>query len=192
MKNLLAFGLLWVLVLGATAQAQEAPPPGEAAPPVNEKLAKFYKNFEKHDAYEEVAFKALKAGKDDYKNKKIYYEGVFLGFADELPDYFEKSGFKSSKYYVFALEDISLPILLKKNDDSQLLFGELANGATLRVYGELKKFRFQAKAGRMPEYYFEPVYVKIIKAEPGRDAPKDRPLFPRKLWGEGDAGKGGR
>lgn len=192
MRTIAILSLLWALALGAAAQDQDAPPPGAQPPPANEKLAKFFANYEKHDAYEEVTAKALKAAKDDYKNKKIYYEGVFLGFADELPDYFEKSGFKSSKYYVFALEDISLPILLKKNDDSQLLFGELANGATLRVYGELKKFRFQAKAGRMPEYYFEPVYVKIIKAEPGRDAPKDRPLFPRKLWGEGDAGKGGR
>ena len=131
-----------------------------------EELAKFRQPFVKHERYKEVTFKMLKAAKDDYKNKKIYYQGLYLGVRDTFPVYFEKSGFRASKYYCLAVVAASVPVMVKKKTEWKELFSQLNNGAKVRVYGRLKKFRRKPKATWMPNYYLELDYLQVLNPRP--------------------------
>ena len=122
----------------------------------------------KTQGYETLEFKVLRAMPEEYKNKKVAYEGVYFGFAITFLPYMEKSGFEASKYFGIGVGDLSLPVMAKKNDDFNELIGKvLEKGATVKVYGKVKKYRVEPEITTFPHYYLELDYVEIVK-----DAPK--------------------
>ncbi len=173
MKRLIWLGLLLAFAGFAQKETSEE----------EEELAKFRKSFVKHEQYKEVTFRMLKAAKDDYKNKKIYYEGPYLGFQDTFPVYFEKSGFRASKYYCLAVVATSIPVMVKKKAEWKELVSQLKNGAKVRVYGRLKKFKRRPKATWLPNYYLELHYLQVLNPRPKPVSDEERAKRARfKRW----------
>ncbi|RMD78591.1 MAG: hypothetical protein D6820_09720 [Lentisphaerae bacterium] len=118
--------------------------------------------------YKLVKYSMLKAQKKEYKNDRVQYEAVYLGFNDNFPEYVERSGFRSSRYYYLLAGDLSIPIIVKRSDDIASLLANLKKGSRVRVYGKLRKFKVSPKHPMFPEYYVELEHITVL-ALPGRN-----------------------
>ena len=114
-------------------------------------------------AYEVTDFGLLRAAPEEYRNKKVAYEGRYLGFTVTFLKYMEESGFKASRYIGFSVNGVQIPIMAKKNDDLNELFGAvLKKGAKVKVYGKIRQFRRSPKATMLPRHYLSYVYLEIL------------------------------
>ena len=119
----------------------------------------------RYSSYEKLTIKQLNVMPEEYDNDRIYVEGIFTNFSTTFPNYFERSGFKSSKYFALMLAGSSLPVLLEKNDDTNQLIASLKRGAKVRVIGRLKDFKYEPKHRPYPHYYIECKVLQVLANE---------------------------
>ena len=114
--------------------------------------------------YDQVTFKQLKVVPEDYKNKKVTYTDVFHGFSTTFPPYVEKSGFKVTKYFYLKVGGLAIPVMAKKSDEMNTLMVNLDRGATVRLYGKIKKFRSKPVHTTYPRYYLALEELDVVAA----------------------------
>ncbi len=115
--------------------------------------------------YETVDYALVMASPEKYKNKKIAYEGVYLGYTTTFPRYMEDSGIKSTDYIGIGLTNLKVPAIAKKSryKDLDVLIAPLPRQSKLKFYGKIKKFRHEPDATVMPRYYLELVHAEVIE-----------------------------
>ncbi len=148
--------------------------PSEATPPF------------KADQYKDVELKVLRMQPEKFKNKKICYESRFKKVMTTFPTYAERNGFKAGKYYWFVIAPLDLPVVARKTDEMNALAVALESGASVKVYGKIRKFKLEPKAAMLPHYYLELIHLEVLsepeKKNSGLDTgrPPRRPLPPRR------------
>jgi hypothetical protein len=135
--------------------------------------------------YTETTFQKVKAAPEDFRNDKITYTGRFLRFYTTFLRYMEESGFKADRYYGLIVNEVSVPVMARKNTEMKQLMGMIRPLSMVRVYGRLKKFRRDPNHPIWPRYYLELAHLEFIQTAgsaeaktPGKDAAK--PPLPRR------------
>ena len=117
--------------------------------------------------YALVTKELLKAQPEKYKNRKIYFETKYLGYATTFAPYMERSGVKAGKYFYLNTIPRSFPVFAAKKSFSELVIG-LKKHSTVKIYGKVKKFPVAPRRTRLPRYYLEVADIQITK-EPAKD-----------------------
>lgn len=121
----------------------------------------------KTDAYPETELAKLKASPEEYKNKKVCYTSVYVGYYTTFRLYVERSGFKAGKYFWLRVVPLELPVMAKKDDEINELVSSLDTGAKIRakvkVYGRVKQFTYEDRARTGPHYYLELDKIELVK-----------------------------
>jgi hypothetical protein len=126
--------------------------------------------------YEELAIEKVKATPEEYKNKKIFIETVFLMYATTFLPYMEKSGFKAGKDYYIQVKPDNFPVMSEKNDETNAIIPGLKVGSKLRLYGKIKKFKSPPVQTVLPLYYLELDHIEVLEIGSGKlDEEKDLP-----------------
>lgn len=129
--------------------------------------------------YHTVTFQQLKAAPEDFKEKKVAYAGRFMGFTTRFFPYMEKSGFKSSRYYLLIVTGGDVPVMTKKTSEFKAIMAEIKPGTLVKVYGRIKKYRSKPVNTRHPRYYLRTDYIRIIQELPPAAKAED-PGMPKK------------
>ena len=129
---------------------------------------------DKYKSYTAVVPKALKAMPEELKNKRVCVEGEFGGFTTTFPEYFERNGFKNSRYVVFSIRGSAMPVVARKNDTVNMLMLSLKSGATIRVFGKVKKFSREPRAAFLPHYYLDYTEMQVLAKNSKRAKQADR------------------
>jgi hypothetical protein len=150
MRPLLTLTLLWMTLFSLHAADAKDDEAGAA-------------DDSKLSGYEEVDYKLVQVSPEKYKNKRITYTGRFLGFTNTAPDYMVESGIDHNKYFLIGLDNLKVLAIAKKsrNKDLDELLAGLKPGATLQVYGRIKKFRVEPRHALQSAYYLEVVQVVV-------------------------------
>lgn len=127
----------------------------------------------KPEQYQEVDAKELKAFPDNYKNKDVCYKTVYRGFKTNFPDYIERSGFKSGKYYDVTVFPSDVIVLGKIKGFLDTKIMDMKNGARVKVYGKIKKFNNPPIYKGFPKYYLELDEIEPLKKDDKVDVPDD-------------------
>lgn len=122
----------------------------------------------KAEYYTSVDNKTLKLKPEDYRNKKIFYEGFYSNIMTTFPAYAEKNGIKAGKYFWLIITPENLPVIVRKGDDLDDVVIAIKKGSTVKVYGKVRKFKYQAKHTMLPLYYLEMVHIEVVK-EPEKE-----------------------
>jgi hypothetical protein len=112
--------------------------------------------------YDEVDSKQLTLQLKDFKNKKVFYSGVYEKILTTFPQYVDKSGIKVGKHYYFIISPSSVPVIVKRDKDFDKLVLSLEKGSTVQVYGKIKQFRYKPANTRRPHYYLELAHLKVV------------------------------
>jgi hypothetical protein len=137
----------------------------------------------KAEAYKEVQSKALKLQAEEYRNKKVFYTGLFTNILTTFPSYADKSGIKAGKYFWLVITPRNVPVVARKGKDLDAMIMAIKRGSTVKVYGKIKKFKYKPRVTMLPPYYLELANIEVIK-EPEKELSadnKDKINF-RKKW----------
>ncbi|MBN1863564.1 MAG: hypothetical protein JW808_01550 [Victivallales bacterium] len=134
----------------------------------------------KTEGYEEVDEKTLELKPEDYRNKKIFYQGVYASTQTSFPPYVERSGIKAGKHYWLLVTPHNLPVIVKKGKDFDEPVAALKRNSTLKLYGKIKKFKYKPDLSTLPQYYLDLDYLEVI--EEAEDA--EEPKTPEEKWRE--------
>lgn len=138
----------------------------------------------KPESYKAVESKVLKLKPEDYRNKKIFYEGMYSSTQTTFPPYAEKNGIKAGKYFWLIISPANMPVVARKGKDLDDAIIALKRGSTVKVYGKVKKFKYKPELTILPPYYLELVHIEVTK-EPEKELPDNaenkRDKF-RKRW----------
>ena len=124
--------------------------------------------------YDEVEGKVLKLKPEDYRNKKIFYEGRYGNTMTAFPPYAERSGIKAGKHYWLVVEPTNLPVIARKGKDFDELVAQLKSNNLLKLYGRVKKFNYKPERTTLPQYYFEVEYFEVLGDAPDRDEVREK------------------
>jgi hypothetical protein len=129
----------------------------------------------KYRNYKELTPRELKTMPEEYEGDRVYVEGAFAGFTASLPVYVERNGFRTGRYVMLTVAGSSMPIIAKKDDDTNEMLLALKKGATIRVFGRVREFHQEAMAGIAPRFYVDCAYLQVLKttgklARAGSDA----------------------
>ena len=119
------------------------------------------------DQYRLVTKEMLKAQPEKYKNKKVYFETKYLGYATTFPHYMERSGIKAGKYFYIRAQPQNFPVVAKKKTFSELILS-MKKLSIVKIFGKVKKFPVSPGRSRFPHYYLEVADIQITK-EPSKD-----------------------
>lgn len=114
------------------------------------------------DQYQLVDKAILKAQPEKYKNKKIYFESKYSGYATTFPRYMERSGIKAGKYFHLRTYPSNLPVLAEKKKFVDLVIG-LKKGCRVKIYGKVRKFVVNPKRSRFPHYFLDVAEIVVTK-----------------------------
>lgn len=125
--------------------------------------------------YPVVEYATVRVAPDQYKYKKVAYEGSFNGYLTEFPDYVEESGFSSRRYIVLKINDVwSVPVIARKTDDLIEQVAALKPGAKVKVYGKIRGFRRDPKWKTAPHYYLDLGHLQILDNRSRNEIQADR------------------
>ena len=127
--------------------------------------------------YALVTKELLKAQPEKYKNKKIYFETKYLGYATTFPPYMERSGIKAGKYFYLRTIPQGFPVFAAKKDFTDLIISMKKHSA-VKIYGKVKKFPINPRRTRFPHYYLEVADIQITK-EPTKNNDDSKEKLPK-------------
>lgn len=130
----------------------------------------------KAESYTSVESKTLKLKPEDYRNKKIYYEGLYTSTQTTFPAYAERNGIKAGKYFWLVITPDNLPVIVRKGKNLDDAVMALKRGSTVKVYGKVRKFKYQSKHTVLPYYYLELAHIEVVK-EPEKELPERKDRF---------------
>ena len=154
-------------------------------------LLSFLSNAEtfKPESYTVVEIPKLKAIPEEYKNKKVCYESVYVGYETTFPPYVEKSGFKAGKDFCLLVRPMNLPVMAGKTKEINELVPTLKRGAKVKIYGKIKKFMNEPEATTLPHYYLDlekiEVVVEDVKVEKKNKADEQPAEDDKSPWQKG-------
>lgn len=137
-----------------------------------EEFGEFGKEYKNASSYKSYTLNQLKLSKKELKNKKVQYEGMYLQFNDNFPQYIEDSGYSSKRYYYFIVDSMDIPVIARRSKDVTNLLGKLKRGAKLRIYGRLKEFKSKNRHGMLPDYFIDLASVTVLSNEETKDGNK--------------------
>ena len=134
----------------------------------------------KAEAYKEIEPKVLKLQIEEYRNKKVYYTGVFYNLLTTFPRYADKSGIKAGKYFWLVITPKNVPVIIRKKKLDDVIMA-IKKGSTVKVYGKVKKFKYKPERSMMPPYYLELANIEVTE-EPAKKLQEDKAGDFRKKW----------
>lgn len=123
--------------------------------------------------YQEISLDVVKAIPEEYKNKKVFFETVFVRFETTFLPYMEKSGYKPGKHYYIQVRPANFPVMAEKNDLLNAIIPTLKAGSKVLVYGKIKKFSSEPKMGVYPLFHLELDHIEVIEMGDGKIAEED-------------------
>ncbi|NOY74842.1 MAG: hypothetical protein GXP32_03505 [Kiritimatiellaeota bacterium] len=117
--------------------------------------------------YKQITKELLKAQPEKYKNKKIYFETKYLGYATTFPPYMERSGIKAGKYFYIRAQPQNFPVVANKKSFSDLILS-MKKRSSVKIYGKVKKFPISPGWSRFPHYYLVVADIQVTK-EPTKE-----------------------
>ncbi len=128
--------------------------------------------------YVEVELARLKATPEEFKNKKIFYISRYQGYKTTFPPYIEKSGFKPAKHYLLSISPLMVPVMSKKNDETNALIPTLPRGKAVKVYGKVEKFRIEPELTTLPRFYLDLDHIEAVEGDvPIQEMKEDKVNF---------------
>lgn len=113
----------------------------------------------------EVDFKLLRITPEDYDNKRVTYNGRFIGITAQFYEYMVKSGLRSDRYVAIGVGDLAIPIFVRKQGDIPEFLAGLKPGCTVQVYGRIRDFRHKPPA-HLPRFYMELDHITVLEQAP--------------------------
>lgn len=126
----------------------------------------------KAEEYKETDPNALKLQAEEYRNKKIFYTGLYTNTLTTFPPYADKSGIKAGKYFWLVVTPDNVPVVAPKSKELDEKIIALKRGCTVKVYGKVKKFKYKPEFTMMPPYYLELTEIEVTK-EPEKELPEN-------------------
>lgn len=127
----------------------------------------------KQESYSEVDTKQLTLQLKDFKNKKVFYSGVYKKILTTFPNYVDRSGIKVGKYYYLVISPTNVPVIVKRDKEFDKLVLSLEKGSTVQVFGKIKAFRYKPSHTRNPHYYLELAHLKVLALDKNPKKEKD-------------------
>ncbi len=112
--------------------------------------------------YADVELNILKITLDDYKNKKIAFEGLYSGLLLAFPQVLVKNGKSDKKYFALNMQPLNLPVIVKKSGDFKDTIPKIQKNKYVKVYGKVREFRQKNKKGRVISYYLELDHIVVL------------------------------
>lgn len=126
----------------------------------------------KPESYTAVDAKVIKLKPEEFRNKKIFYEGLYTSTQTTFPPYVEKNGIKAGKYFWLVITPTNLPVVVRKGKGLDDAIMALKRGCTVKIYGKVKKFKYKPELTTLPPYYLELAHIEVTN-EPIKDIPPE-------------------
>ena len=123
--------------------------------------------------YQELNLDVVKAMPEDYKNKKVFFETIFVRYETTFLPYMEKSGYRAGKHYYIQVRPDNFPVMAEKDDLTNAIIPTLKAGSKVKVYGKVKKFSSASEVGVLPLFHLEMDHIEVIEMGDGRIAEED-------------------
>ena len=141
-------------------------------------LFAIFANFAKSEVdtkkYQELSTDVVKAMPEEYKNKRICFETVFVRYETTFLPYMEKSGFRPGKYYYLQVKPSNFPVMAEKNDLTNAIIPSLKAGSKVKLYGKVKKFSSSPEVGVFPVFHLELDHIEVIEIGNGKISEEDK------------------
>jgi hypothetical protein len=129
--------------------AQAAPSHGEPS----EAIFKYHK---------EIEFKLLRVTPEDFENKKVTYNGRFIGLTAQFHNYMVESGLKPDRYLGIGVGDLAIPVFVRKQGDIAEFLAGVKPGCTVQVYGRVRDFRRKPPTALLPKFYLDLEHITVL------------------------------
>lgn len=124
--------------------------------------------------YTELDLEKVKATPEEYKNKKVVIETVFVRYETTFLPYMEKSGYRAGKHYYMQVRPANFPVMAEKNDETNAMIPGLKAGSKVKLYGKIKKYSSAPEMAVWPLYHLELEHMEIIEVGNGIIDEEDR------------------
>jgi len=124
--------------------------------------------------YQELSVDTVKAMPEEYKNKRIWFETVFVRYETTFLPYMEKSGYRPGKYYYLQVKPSNFPVMAEKNDLMNAIIPSLKAGSKVKLYGKVKKFSSSPEMGVFPVFHLELDNIEVIEIGNGKISEEDK------------------